>query len=208
MDPCHPCPSLVAHFASLDDPRVDRTKLHPLLSIVVIAICAVIGGAESGDDIELFGQAQADWFAPVLDLPHRVPSGCPSHATFNRVFVARGTLWVPQQFRACFQRGMQAVAGVLPARVLARDGTVVRRSHGHAGGKRALPLVSAWATANRLVLAQTEVDETTQRVPGGDRRGAAPSPAGPRSRAPARGRPHPAAPAADQGGEPHRQEEE
>jgi len=65
--------TLADHFASLDDPRIDRTKLHPLLSIITIAICAVIAGAESWDDIELFGESKADWFASFLDLPHGIP---------------------------------------------------------------------------------------------------------------------------------------
>jgi len=54
--------TLAEHFASLDDPRIERTKLHPLLSIITIALCAVIAGAESWDDIEQFGEIKADWF--------------------------------------------------------------------------------------------------------------------------------------------------
>jgi predicted transposase YbfD/YdcC len=140
----------------LDDPRVERTKRHPLLSIVVIAICAVIGGAESWDDIELFGQAKAEWFASFLDLPH----GIPSHDTFNRVFAALD----PLQFRACFQRWMQAVAAALPAQVIALDGKVVRRSRDRSGGKEAIHMVSAWASANRLVLAQAKVNEKSNEI--------------------------------------------
>jgi len=82
--------TLADHFASLGDPRVERhpesTRLHPLPSIVTIAVCAVISGAESLDDIEQFGEIKAELFATFLDLPHRVPYGCPSHDTFNRVF--------------------------------------------------------------------------------------------------------------------------
>jgi len=149
--------SLVDHFATLDDPRVERTKLHPLLSIVTIAICAVIGGAESWDDIELFGESKADWFASFLDLPH----GIPSHDTFNRVFAALD----PVQFQTCFLHWMQAVAGVLPAQVIALDGKTVRGSQDRVNGKEAIHMVSAWASANHLVLAQVKVDENTQGVP-------------------------------------------
>src|SRR5919206_5299458 len=116
-----PSLTLTEHFAALDDPRVERTKLHPLLSIVMIAICAVIAGAESWDDIEEFGEIRADWFASFLALPH----GIPSHDTFNRVFAALD----PMQFRACFLAWMQAVAGILPAQVIAVDGKTVRGSH-------------------------------------------------------------------------------
>jgi len=152
--------TLADHFATLDDPRVERTKLHPLLSIVTMAICAVIGGAESWDDIELFGESKADWFASFLDLPH----GIPSHDTFNRVFAARGTVWVPVRFQTCFLQWMQAVAGVLPAQVIALDGKTVRGSQDRVNGKEAIHMVSAWASANRLVLAQVTVDKKSNEI--------------------------------------------
>jgi len=148
--------SLTDHFATLDDPRVERTKLHPLLSIMTIAICAVIAGAESWDDIEEFGEIRADWFASFLDLPH----GIPSHDTFNRVFAALD----PMQFQACFLAWMRAVTGVLPAQVIAIDGKAVRGSHDRERGKAAIHLVSAWASANRVVLAQVQVDEKSNEI--------------------------------------------
>lgn len=155
MDPAPRLP-LVEHFASLEDPRVECTKLHPLLSIVTIAICALIRGAESWEDIELFGQAKADWFSTSLELPH----GIPSHDTFNRVFAALD----PRQFRSCFLSWMQAVAQVLPAQVIDLDGKTVRSSHDRGSGKQAIHLVSAWATANRLVLIQAKVDDQSNDV--------------------------------------------
>jgi predicted transposase YbfD/YdcC len=148
--------SLTDHFAALDDPRVERTKLHPLLSIVVVAICAVISGAESWDDIADFGEIRANWFATVLDLPH----GIPSHDTFNRVFAALD----PGQFQACFLQWMRAVAGMLPAHVIALDGKTVRGSHDRGNGKAAIHMVSAWASANRLVLTQMPVDEKANEI--------------------------------------------
>jgi hypothetical protein len=84
-----PSPALLDHFASLDDPRVNRTKLHPLLSIIAIAICAVIGGAESWDDIELFGDTKEVLLSTFLDLPngipsHDIPSGSPEQSSGPR----------------------------------------------------------------------------------------------------------------------------
>ena len=151
-----PGPSLLEHFAGLADPRMERTKLHPLLSIVAIAICAVIAGAESWDDIELFGKTKADWFGSFLALPH----GIPSHDTFNRVFAALD----PDHFRAGFASWIAAITTILPAQGIALDGKTVRRSHDRHAGKAAIHMVSAWATTNRLVLAQVKVDEKSNEI--------------------------------------------
>jgi hypothetical protein len=89
-----PVASLEKHFASLEDPRVDRTKLHQLLDIIVIAICAAICGADGWVDVELFGNAKLNWFRQFLALP----DGIPSHDTFGRVFARLD----PEQFQICF----------------------------------------------------------------------------------------------------------
>ncbi len=73
--------SLAHHFAELTDPRIDRTRLHDLLDIVAIAICAVIAGAESWDDIEDFGNVKHDWLKTFLALPNGIPSHEPSAAS-------------------------------------------------------------------------------------------------------------------------------
>lgn len=155
MDPS-PAPTVAAHFAALDDPRIERTKLHPLLSIVTIALVAVICGAESWNEIAEFGEAMEDWFATFLDLPH----GIPSHDTFNRVFSALD----PAQFRACFADWMAALAAVLPPQVVALDGKTVRRSHDRGRGQAAIHMVSAWATESRLILAQRKVDTKSNEI--------------------------------------------
>jgi predicted transposase YbfD/YdcC len=146
----------VDHFADLKDPRVERTKRHPLLSILAIAVCAVIIGAETWDEIEEFGTVKEEWFARFLDLPH----GIPSHDTFNRVFAALD----PGQFRACFAAWMRSVVEVLPTEVIAVDGKTVRRSHDRHAGRDALHMVSAWASVNRLILAQERVSDTSNEI--------------------------------------------
>lgn len=148
--------SLAEHFAALEDPRVERTKVHPLLGIVSIALCAVIAGAESWNDVEEFGEAMEDFFAEFLDLP----GGIPSHDTFNRVFAAIN----PLQFRECFLGWTRSVASALSAQVIAMDGKVLRGSGDSWAGKGPIHMVSAWAAEARLVLAQVKVDEKSNEI--------------------------------------------
>jgi len=156
--PLDPAPRLALpdHFAALDDPRVEQTKLHPFLSIVAVTICTVLSGGESWDDIAQFSEVKAEWFATFLDLPN----GIPSQDTFNRVFAALD----PVQFRTCFLHWMQSGAGVLPAQVIALDAKTVRRSHDWAKGKQASYMVNACAGQNRLVLAQVKVDDKSNEI--------------------------------------------
>ena len=143
------------HFADLPDPRLDRTKKHALGDILVIALCAVIGAAESWPDIEAFGRAKHDWFQRFLALPN----GIPSHDTFRRVFAALN----PVRFAACFSRWMTALCASCGLKPIAIDGKAARRSP-KATASGCLHLVSAWATANRLVLGQQEVAEGSNEI--------------------------------------------
>jgi len=149
-------PTIEQHFSDLSDPRIDRTKLHELMNILVIALCAVIAGADNWEDVEEFGKAQNEWFQTFLDLPN----GIPSHDTFTRVFARLD----PEQFQACFMRWMSAVSEVIGGQVIAMDGKVLRRSHDKGIGKAAIDMVSAWATANHLVLGQVKVDEKSNEI--------------------------------------------
>jgi predicted transposase YbfD/YdcC len=144
------------HFSDLRDPRLERTQLHKFLDILVIAICAVICGAESWEDVEDFGKAKLEWFKTFLELPN----GIPSHDTFNRVFARLN----PQRFRACFISWISAVSEVTAGQVISVDGKVLRGSHDRRSGKGAIDMVSAWASANRLVLGQTKVDDKSNEI--------------------------------------------
>jgi predicted transposase YbfD/YdcC len=144
------------HFSDLKDPRLDRTKLHKLLDILVIAICAVICGADSWEDVEDFGHAKLEWLKTFLELPN----GIPSHDTFNRVFARLD----PHQFRAGFIDWITSVSVVTRGQVIAIDGKVLRRSHEQGIGKAAIDMVSAWASTNRLVLGQTQVDDKSNEI--------------------------------------------
>jgi predicted transposase YbfD/YdcC len=135
------------HFAGLTDPRVERGREHPLLSVVGIALCAILGGADDWVAVQRFGDAKLDWLSRFLDLPN----GIPSHDTFGRVFARLD----PAQFEACFRDWVAAVTARLPGQV-AIDGKSLRGSRDGAG---AIHLVSAWATEARLTLGLVAVED-------------------------------------------------
>jgi predicted transposase YbfD/YdcC len=148
--------SLAHHFADLTDPRIDRSRLHELLDIVAIAICAVVAGADSWDDIEDFGNAKIDWLGTFLDLPN----GIPSHDTFRRLFERLD----PAEFQKGFLGWIEALHEATERQVIAIDGKSLRRSFDRAKGKSALHLVHAWATANHLLLGQVAVDQKSNEI--------------------------------------------
>ena len=148
--------SFAHHFAELTDPRIDRSKLHELLDIVALAICAVIAGAESWDDIEEFGHAKHDWLKTFLALPN----GIPSHDTTRRLFERLD----PDAFQRCFLGWIETLHEATEGQVIAIDGKTLRRSFDKAKGKSALHLVHAWATANHLLLGQVAVDEKSNEI--------------------------------------------
>ena len=147
--------AIAEHFSELEDPRW-HNKRHKLLDIVVIAICAVICGADSWEDIELFGQSKEEWLKGFLGLPH----GIPSHDTFRRVFAVLDT----EQFQICFVEWIQAVDRLTEGQIVAADGKTLRRSHNRSEGKKALQMVSAWASTNSIVLGQRKVDDESNEI--------------------------------------------
>ena len=120
--------SIIGWFATLKDPRIDRTKRHKLLDIIAVAICATICGADSWVHIEMFGRSKEEWFKSFLELPN----GIPSHDTFGDVFVRLD----PEQFQSCFIGWTQEVARLAQGEVVAIDGKTVRRSQTGPGASR------------------------------------------------------------------------
>jgi predicted transposase YbfD/YdcC len=119
-------------------------------------LCAIISGADEWVAMEAYGKAKREWFATFLALPN----GIPSHDTFGRVFAALD----PDQFQACFLAWVQAAITQTDGTVIACDGKTVRRSHDRGVGKAPVHMVSAWASANRLVLAQRAVAEKSNEI--------------------------------------------
>jgi len=145
---------LIEHFQVLKDPRVERTRDHELMDIVVIGLCCFICGGESFNDMEQFGEAKLDWFKTFLKLPN----GVPSHDTFNRLFCALD----PQNFLECFLSWTQSVRAAIPQEIVALDGKALRRAIDAGSAPRCI--VSAWAEDNGLVLGQWEVDQKSNEI--------------------------------------------
>lgn len=149
--------AILEYFEDLPDPRREtENKLHLLLDIVVIALCAVIAGCESFAEIEEFGRQKKDWFKKFLALPN----GIPSHDTIRRVL----SMLDARKFHDCFVRWVNALHEVTAGEVVNIDGKTVRRSFDRAKGIPALHIVSAWAAENQLVLGQVAVDGKSNEI--------------------------------------------
>ena len=148
--------TFVEQFAALPDPRVDRTKRHQLIEIVVMALGAVICGAQGWEDLERLAEVHPRWCETCLELPH----GLPSHAPFRRVFARLE----PEEFGGRFLAWVQAVAAVTPGEGIALDGKTLRRSHDRVAGQAPTHRVSAWASAHRMVLGQVTTADQSNAI--------------------------------------------
>ncbi len=144
--------ALISQFAQINDPRCGWRVEHKLIDVLVIAVCAVLGEAESFEDIALYGRCKQDWLQRFLELP----GGIPSHDTFRRVLM----LIDPDRFERCFLDWIRSVfrPDVTVPRQIAIDGKTARRSFDRRNGRSPLHLVSAVAVEHGLVLAQRATD--------------------------------------------------
>jgi len=145
------------HFKSLPDPRRKTMNLrHKFIDILVIAICAIICGAGSWVAVEEFGKAKEDWFRCFLELP----SGIPSHDTFTKVFRKLAS----REFEVCFTSWTESISELFDGEIVGVDGKTLRRSHDASSDKKAIHMVSAWASTNSLVLGQIKTDEKSNEI--------------------------------------------
>jgi predicted transposase YbfD/YdcC len=143
------------YFAELRDPRVERNREHLLEEILLIAIAAVLSGAESWNDIADYGRAKLLWLKTFLTLR----SGIPSHDTFNRVFAALD----PDELEKGFAAWVGSIAKLTAGEVVAIDGKALCGTR-EPGTKAIVHMVSAWAGGNGLVLGQRKVEEKSNEI--------------------------------------------
>lgn len=147
--------SFLSAFSSLPDPRIERSKLYPLNEVLLLALCACICGAESWNEIVAFGNDHLSYLKRILPYEN----GIPSHDTVSRVF----RLLNPQAFEKCFRLWMKGFLKKIP-KIINIDGKTVRRSFDKKSDKKAIHMVSAFASDYRFVLAQTKVDEKSNEI--------------------------------------------
>ena len=147
---------VLRYLEQVEDFRMNRTKLHSLVDILFVTICAVICGADGWAEVALFGRSKLEWLRRFVPLAN----GIPSHDTFGRVFARLD----PLQLEQCFRQWMAALAEATEGRLVAIDGKTIRRSFDQATGKKAVHMVSAWCEANHLVLGQLATEEKSNEI--------------------------------------------
>jgi predicted transposase YbfD/YdcC len=143
-------------FSEIKDPRVQRTRAHLLVDILIIGILSVIAGGKGWEDMETYGLSKQDWLKQFLALPNGIP--CPD--TFRRVFERID----PKAFERCFQRWVQSIVETLGVQVIPIDGKNLKGSYDREQKQSALHLVSAWASEHRLVLGQVKVADKSNEI--------------------------------------------
>jgi predicted transposase YbfD/YdcC len=151
-----PTASIVEYFASVPDPRIQRSQRHPLASVLVLSLCAVVCGADSFVAIEHFGRAREDWLETFLELPN----GIPSHDTIGRIFA----MLDPKALEEAFRQWAAAMATLTKGEVVAIDGKTLRRSFQSANRTAFVHMVSAWAAGNRMVLGQVKTEDKSNEI--------------------------------------------
>lgn len=148
--------TLMESFSGMPDPRVVGRTDHHLLDILVLTICAVLCGADDWEAVEMWGEAKLDWLRQYIALKN----GIPSHDTIGRVFAALDS----KTFQDCFTRWVATICGSLVGQVVAIDGKTMRGSHHHRLGKKAIHMVSAFASNQGITLGQRKTEEKSNEI--------------------------------------------
>jgi predicted transposase YbfD/YdcC len=147
--------SIESFFGKIEDPR-RHNRVHKLIDVIIIAICGVIAGADTYEQIENFGKKREKWLSKFLELPR----GIPSHDTFGRIFERLN----PHEFQDSFKLWIEAITVRTKGRIVAIDGKTLRRSHDGSNDKKAIHMISAWASSNQMVLGQLKTEEKSNEI--------------------------------------------
>lgn len=148
--------TIAEHFNDIEDPRIERSKLHKLSDIITITICAVICGADTWEDIELFGDCKHELLKGFLELPN----GIPCHDTFARLFARLD----PQQLQTCFINWVKSISKLINGDIISIDGKALRHSFDNQNDQGMIHMVSAWSSSQKLVLGQVKVHEESNEI--------------------------------------------
>ena len=146
---------LEEHFAAITDTRTTYLVEHNLVHVILIAICATICGADGWEEIAEWGNEKRAWLSSRMGI-NKIPSA----ATIRRVFIAID----PEEFQAGFQSWVRSVFVLTKGQVIAIDGKQMRGTSSERQGRKALCMVSAWATANQIVLGQLLTEEKSNEI--------------------------------------------
>jgi predicted transposase YbfD/YdcC len=147
---------LIAILSVVRDPRVERTRRHKLVDVLLIALLAMINGAAGWEDMADFATARATWLKGFLELP----GGVPSADTFRRIFEALD----PKVFTECLMQITADLTADLRGKVVAIDGKTMRGSFDRRTGASALHVVSAWVAERGLTLGQVVTEEKSNEI--------------------------------------------
>ena len=142
-----------AYFGNIVDPRLQRNQLHPLIDVLMLALCAIISGAEGWTDVEKYGKTRESWLKQFLCLPN----GIPSHDTIGRVFA----LIDPKQFEKCFMKWAKSISSEIEG-LISVDGKCLRGSNNF--GESPVNIVSAWSANNRIVIGQVKTEQKSNEI--------------------------------------------
>lgn len=149
---------IIESFSELEDPRVVGRIDHKLIDIIVIAVCAILCGAQFWNQVALFGKTRETWFKQFLELPY----GIPSDDTFLRVFAAIN----PESFQECFIKWTKKVAKITSGKVVAIDGKTLRKSSCESKKREAIHIVNAFAVENGITLGSIKVPDKSNEIKG------------------------------------------
>jgi predicted transposase YbfD/YdcC len=155
--PAQAIETFLHHFDGVTDPRIENAnRRHELGDMLVLTILAVICGADSWTAVEEFGKAKRAYLKRFLKLPN----GIPSHDTLGDLFARL----CPEQLQAGFLSWVNALVSVSDGEIVAIDGKTLRHSYDTGAGRGAIHMISAWASANRMVLGQLKVDAKSNEI--------------------------------------------